>query len=251
MLSIHARRRTSNLISPYGIFCFETTAVDWNSSADFLNATEMDLTVCDSPLDQMVTNATPFNDFPYPSQYSWVQIVTVSALVTLIMLVIVLGNGLVVVAIAIDRNLKGLQNWFIVSLAVSDLFVGLFIMPLSLTNELLGYWVFGNILCELWLSTDVLLCTASILNLCLISLDRYWSITRAISYVRQRTRRRALVMISVVWVLSMAICFPPLAGWKRPQPTRLNYPLCVLSEEPGYVLYSIVGSFYLPLAVMV
>jgi len=27
-------------------------------------------------------------------------------------------------------------------------------------------------------------------------------------------------------------------------------PLCVLSEEPGYVLYSIVGSFYLPLGVM-
>ena len=101
--------------------------------------------------------------------------------VTIIIVGIVFGNGLVIVAIAADRRLKGVQNWFVASLAVSDLLVGLFIMPLSLGAELMGYWPFGDVLCQLWLSTDVLLCTASILNLCLISLDRYWSITRTIS----------------------------------------------------------------------
>ena len=58
-------------------------------------------------------------------------------------------------------------------------------MPLSLATELMGYWAFGDVICQLWLSTDVLLCTASILNLCLISLDRYWSITRPIDYVSE------------------------------------------------------------------
>ena len=86
-----------------------------------------------------------------------------------IMLAIVVGNSLVVVAIAVDRRLKGVQHWFIGSLAVSDLLVGLFIMPFSLATELMGYWAFGNVICQLWLSTDVLLCTASILNLCLIN----------------------------------------------------------------------------------
>ena len=33
-------------------------------------------------------------------------------------------------------------------------------------------------------AVDVLLCTASILNICLISLDRYWSISRAVEYIR-------------------------------------------------------------------
>ena len=88
----------------------------------------------------------------------------------------------------------------------------------------MGYWAFGDIICQLWLSTDVLLCTASILNLCLISLDRYWSITRPIDYVRARTPRRAALMISVVWTLSMLISLPPLVGWKRPQPTHLGFP---------------------------
>ena len=57
-------------------------------------------------------------------------------------------------------------------------------------------------------------------------------------------------MISVVWITSGIICFPPLAGWSRPQPIVNGRPLCVLSEEPGYVIYSIIGSFYLPLCVM-
>ena len=38
-------------------------------------------------------------------------------------------------------------------------------------------------------AVDVLLCTASILNICLISLDRYWSISRAVEYIRVRERR--------------------------------------------------------------
>ncbi len=197
------------------------------------------------------TTADPFHGYPYPSMYSWPHIILSSIVLMIIALVIVLGNGLVIVAVATDRNLKGLQNWFITSLAVSDLFVGLFIMPLSLANEVMGYWYFGNVLCELWLATDVLLCTASILNLCLISLDRYWSVTRAVSYVKQRTKKRAIVMIVLVWGLAMIICFPPLVGWKRPQPIEHGFPLCVLSEETGYVVYSTMGSFYIPLIVMV
>lgn len=123
----------------------------------------------------------------HPSRYTWTHVGLSAAVVTVIMLVIVLGNALVVLAIARDRrHLGGLQNWFIASLAIADLLVGLFIMPLSLTNELMGYWVFGDAMCEVWLATDVLLCTASILNLVLISLDRYWSITRALVYVQQR-----------------------------------------------------------------
>lgn len=197
------------------------------------------------------TTVDPLGGYQYPSLYSTIHIALSSVVVTVIMLVIVAGNVLVMVAVAVDRNLKGTQNWFIASLAVSDLLVGLFIMPLSLANELMGYWPFGDVLCQLWLSTDVLLCTASILNLVLISLDRYWSITKAVSYVRGRTRRRAVVMIAVVWLLSMVICLPPLVGWKRPQPKKFDFPMCVLSEEPGYVVYSTVGSFYLPLIVMV
>lgn len=63
------------------------------------------------------------------------------------------------------------------------------------------------------LAMDVLLSTASIMNLCLISLDRYWSITKAVEYLKTRTPTRALVMIAAVWMMSALICIPPLLGW--------------------------------------
>lgn len=63
------------------------------------------------------------------------------------------------------------------------------------------------------LAMDVLLSTASIMNLCLISLDRYWSITKAVEYLKTRTPARALVMIASVWIMSALICIPPLLGW--------------------------------------
>uniref|UniRef100_A0A1I8HM96 G_PROTEIN_RECEP_F1_2 domain-containing protein n=1 Tax=Macrostomum lignano TaxID=282301 RepID=A0A1I8HM96_9PLAT len=161
---------------------------------------------------------------------------------------VVLGNLLVIVAIARDRKVATLQNWFLASLAFADLLLGLLVMPFSLTNQLLGAWVFGAKWCELWLAIDVLMCTASIMNLCLISLDRYWCVSRALVYHRQRTRSRAALMIAVVWFLSAGVCLPPLLGWRKPQVSEVR---CELTDEIGYVVYSSMGSFYIPMLIMV
>ncbi|VVC94504.1 unnamed protein product [Leptidea sinapis] len=114
----------------------------------------------------------------YPSGYSPIHIILASVVVTVLMIMVVVGNMLVIIAIVTEKALKNIQNWFIASLAVSDFFLGLVIMPFSLANELMGYWIFGFWWCEIHSAMDVLLCTASIMNLCLISLDRYWSITQ-------------------------------------------------------------------------
>lgn len=162
--------------------------------------------------------------------------------VIFIILVIITGNFLTILAVAKERRLQQLQNWFIVSLAVSDLLVGLLIMPLSLTYELLDLWVLPEILCELWLALDVLFVTASILNLCVISLDRYWSVVDPISYMHKRTKKRVGVMIAAAWIVALLISFPPLVGWKEP----LKDQLCAVSERLDYVLYSSCGSFFIP-----
>ena len=112
----------------------ETSSVSPSSTLtyDVINSTWNDLSDTD-------VSADPMEGFPYPSLYSWTRIILASVVVTAIMMAIVVGNGLVVMAIAVDRRLKGVQHWFIGSLAVSDLLVGLFIMPFSLATELMGY----------------------------------------------------------------------------------------------------------------
>ncbi|XP_063369080.1 alpha-2Db adrenergic receptor isoform X2 [Cydia amplana] len=186
----------------------------------------------------------------YPSGYSPFHIILASVVVTVLMIMVVVGNMLVIIAIVTEKALKNIQNWFIASLAVSDFFLGLIIMPFSLANELMGYWIFGFWWCEIHSAMDVLLCTASIMNLCLISLDRYWSITQAVDYLKKRTPARAAVMIAAVWLMSALVCIPPLLGWRVTRPPQ-QFPQCKVSEDMGYVIYSALGSFYIPSCIMV
>ena len=66
--------------------------------------------------------------------------------------------------------------------------------------------------CRMWLAVDVWLCTASIYNLCAISIDRYLAISRPVQYPTLMSSKRARLLIITVWILSFVICFPPLIG---------------------------------------
>ncbi|KAH7642650.1 7 transmembrane receptor -like protein 7 [Dermatophagoides farinae] len=187
---------------------------------------------------------------PFPSGYTQLSIVLLAFFLTCIIILVVVGNLLVCIAIATEKALKPVQNWFIASLAVSDLLIGLIIMPFSLARELMGYWMFGQVWCDIHAALDVLLCTASINSLFLISLDRYWSITQAVKYLKKRTPSRAAMMIAFVWIFSAFVSLPPLVGWKKAEQSS-EYPQCNLSDDIGYVLYSSIGSFYFPALMMV
>jgi octopamine receptor len=99
---------------------------------------------------------------------------------------------------------------------MADLMLGLTVLPYSSTKEVLrGHWPFGYTWCRIWLAVDVWLCTASILNLCAISLDRYLALTRPFKYRRLMSPRRAKLLVGCVWILSFIVCFPPLVGWNE------------------------------------
>ncbi|RNA27160.1 putative G- coupled receptor No18, partial [Brachionus plicatilis] len=104
------------------------------------------------------------------------------------------------------------------------------------------------LLCDLWISCDVGLCTASILNLCCISLDRYFAITRPLKYSRQRSPKLAKIMIGVVWIGSFLITCPPIFGWRDTNRRPLT---CTLNLLLSYRIYSSLGSFFLPCFIMV
>jgi len=96
----------------------------------------------------------------------------IAAVCGLIVVGTIVGNVLVCTAVAIVRRLRTPSNLLIVSLAVSDLLVAVLVMPLAVAYEVMGRWSYGQHVCDMWTSLDVMLCTASILNLCAISIDR-------------------------------------------------------------------------------
>ncbi|XP_055526073.1 octopamine receptor Oamb isoform X2 [Wyeomyia smithii] len=137
------------------------------------------------------------------------------AILIFIDILVIVGNTLVVAAVTSSHKLRSVTNFFIVSLAVADLLVGLAVLPFSATWEVFKVWIFGDVWCRVWLAVDVWMCTASILNLCAISLDRYVAVTRPVTYPSIMSTRRAKSLIAGLWVLSFVICFPPLVGWKE------------------------------------
>ena len=164
----------------------------------------------------------------------------------------VLGNILVVLAVLRERSLHTATNYFITSLAVADGLVGLVVMPFSAAYEAMDQqWIFGPDWCDAWHSLDVLASTASILNLCVISLDRYWAITDPMSYPCRMSDTRASLLILLVWVCSSAISFPAIAYWRFTATEPPPEWQCPFTEDTGYLVFSSLVSFYGPLAVMV
>ncbi|CAL4160126.1 unnamed protein product, partial [Meganyctiphanes norvegica] len=91
----------------------------------------------------------------------------------IINVLVIAGNCLVIAAVFLSSKLRKVTNLFIVSLAVADLLLGMAVLPFSITVEVFKTWFFGDIWCSVWLAVDVWMSTASILNLCAISLDRF------------------------------------------------------------------------------
>nr|CAD7257536.1 unnamed protein product [Timema shepardi] len=151
-----------------------------------------------------------------------------------------------------------LDTFTTLSLLLIDLFVAALVMTFAVVNDLLGYWMFGAQFCDTWVAFDVMCSTASILNLCAISLDRYIHIKDPLRYGRWVTRRVAVGSIATIWLLAALISFVPISlGLHRPpQPLVYHagdteYPTCALDLTPTYAVVSSCISFYIPTFVMV
>ncbi|XP_028318808.1 alpha-2B adrenergic receptor [Gouania willdenowi] len=197
----------------------------------------------------LISGARPCNrntvqNSPYTSQ----AMAAFAIAITFMVIVTIVGNILVIIAVLTSRTLKGAQNLFLVSLAAADILVATLIIPFSLANELQGYWAFSSIWCEIYLALDVLFCTSSIVHLCAISLDRYLSISRPVSYAAKRTPNRIKAAIIVVWLISAVVSFPPLLSLDK---REAGEEVCELNNERWYILYSSIGSFFAPCVIMI
>ncbi|NXR88391.1 DRD2 protein, partial [Hypocryptadius cinnamomeus] len=177
-----------------------------------------------------------------------------AVLLALLIFIIVFGNVLVCMAVSRERALQTTTNYLIVSLAVADLLVATLCMPWVVYMEVVGEWRFSRIHCDIFVTLDVMMCTASILNLCAISIDRYTAVAMPMLYnTRYSSKRRVTVMIAVVWVLSFAISCPLLFGLNNTGRNKGGigsevYWKCSLPLPPLTVCTLILGLFHLQLS---
>ncbi|KAF1620837.1 UNVERIFIED_CONTAM: D(3) dopamine receptor, partial [Eudyptes pachyrhynchus] len=166
----------------------------------------------------------------------------------ILILAIIFGNVLVCLAVLRERTLQTTTNYLVVSLAVADLLVATLVMPWVVYLEVTGgVWTFSRICCDIFVTMDVMMCTASILNLCAISIDRYTAVVKPVQYqysTGQNSCRRVSLMIVIVWMLAFAVSCPLLFGFN----TTGDPSVCSISN-PIFIIYSSLVSFYLPFMV--
>ncbi|XP_067435993.1 5-hydroxytryptamine (serotonin) receptor 2C, G protein-coupled-like 1 [Thunnus thynnus] len=174
------------------------------------------------------------------------------ALLILIIIALTIGgNILVILAVSLEKKLQNATNFFLRSLAVADMLVGILVMPISLINILYDYaWPLPSALCPIWIYLDVLFSTASIMHLCAISLDRYVAIRNPIEHSRFNSRTKAMMKIAAVWTISIGVSMPiPVIGLHNEDKVFVNGS-CVLNEERFILIGSFVA-FFIPLIIMV
>ncbi|XP_033102963.1 D(2) dopamine receptor-like [Anneissia japonica] len=232
--------------------------MDLNVSTIFYENINNTMTWNDNNLEYSVDNCTygliSFEPTNITSQNGFQKRYTSFAYVVLSLLIIwtFFGNTLVLMAVSRERGLKSMSNYVIASLALADLLLSVLVMPIGLINLVTGTWNLGLSICLTYLTLDVLLCTASILHLCAIAVNRYLAVTFPLLYSRDRvnSRSRILGTIIPVWIVSLGISLPLFVqGAINPQ-NVLRENMCGYFDRV-FVIYSSMCSFYLPLAIMI
>ncbi len=115
-------------------------------------------------------------------------------------------------------------------------------------------WPLGWVFCNIFISFDVMLCTVSILNLFVISLERYYAVTSPMSYVQLLTFRRVCWIIAGIWVFSFLMAFLPImTGINTPSQKIQNLEnpsACVFEANKVYVLLVAILTYFTPLFIM-
>ncbi|XP_034144770.1 trace amine-associated receptor 5-like [Esox lucius] len=118
---------------------------------------------------------------------------------SLISAITVFLNLLVIICISYFKQLHTPTNLLILSLAVSDLLVGLIVIPSMTVAILESCWVLGDYFCALLLYISFLCSSSSVGNLILISIDRYVAVCDPLMYRLKITTRKIQWFISISW----------------------------------------------------
>ena len=134
-------------------------------------------------------------------------------ILTFLIIIAFVGNGIVCAAVCKYRRLRTVPNMFVTNLAVSYILMSLIVMPISLKVLLSSEWPFGPVVCDF---QGFFLCSFAIVsmgNMAAIAVNRYFAVCRPIANKVIFTRRNIMVIIALLWLLPSIASVPPLVGW--------------------------------------
>ncbi|KAK2817603.1 hypothetical protein Q5P01_025794 [Channa striata] len=139
-------------------------------------------------------------------------------------------------------------NLLLLSLAVSDFLVGLLVMPFQILL-IESCWMLGDQVCLLFYFLLCIIVSSSVVNMVLISADRYVAICDPLHHPTKITIQRVQISVLLGWIYSVFYSFLLLYDILK-QPGRYNscYGECVVNTP---VLLDLVIAFIVPISAIV
>ncbi|XP_047459510.1 5-hydroxytryptamine receptor 1D [Mugil cephalus] len=163
----------------------------------------------------------------------------------------VTGNILVIIIVAATKTFHSVTSVLIMNLAVSDLLVGVGVMPFVALSVINHDWVDYTDLCLYVGYTSSVYCTASVLTLAAIALDRYHSIMDCLRYDSRCTVWRTCGVVLWIWLQALATSCPPLLGWSSVSYVAPMYSCAVnWASSPSYTAFMAALSYLIPAVVI-
>lgn len=175
-------------------------------------------------------------------------------LYALIFVSAVLGNTLVIVTLVQKRRMRTVTNVFLLNLAVSDLLLGVFCIPVTLVGSVLRNFVLGAAMCKIIPYIQAVSVSVSSWTLVSISLERFFAIVRPLESRSWQTTSHAYKVIFLVWGCS-SLTMLPIAVLSQLVPIRGDRKKCREvwpgdTSERVFNVYLGVVLFMLPLIIM-
>ncbi|XP_030638785.1 trace amine-associated receptor 13c-like [Chanos chanos] len=168
-----------------------------------------------------------------------------------VVLLTVFGNLLVVISVCHFRKLKTPNNILILSLAVSDLLVGLILMPLHFIWKIESCWFFGFIFCHIYNFFSFHLTSVSAHNVALIAIDRYFALSHPLRYSKEVSKSVMYIVVLFNWVFSLFYNFALLYSNGNFTDLTMCPGECFLVQDEVWSLVDVLIVFVFPCAVII
>ncbi|XP_063689215.1 trace amine-associated receptor 5-like [Bolinopsis microptera] len=161
------------------------------------------------------------------------------------------GNFLLWVSILCNKSLQRISNLFIFNLSLTDMIVGVWNMPITFVSVVANAWLLPDWACAFSAFIDNTVLFASVWTVAFCSFDRYYMLCRPHSYRSSMTKRKALIMIGVIWFVSCCFTIIPLFQVKfayyKYSPFAFSCGLNCDDKGWGFVYCTVYTIFFVPL----
>jgi len=204
----------------------------------------------------MMSNSSthpPTRTFTVPYQPTLWQAILIGAASSTMALAIIIGNFLVICIFSRNKSLQVPKNFYIVSLAIADLLVGIVPVNIYTGNLISGKWPFGGKVCSVWLSLDHILFTISNMSVLAIACERFTSVFRPIYHRIHFTAYFVKRSIVATWIVSIFVWAPPIIIYPRVNKIKFDPYRCKVifyQHDIPLTVFVVIFSYVLPVAVL-